>query len=100
MQTALETRADLRQYQILHDGHALHVLVVVARGASGAECSAAVADRLRESLSKLPVQPPPIEVRVVHSIPREGGHGAKLRLIRSVPLTSSTRLHHGVLSGR
>ena len=82
--SALETRADVRQYQILHDDHGLHVLVVLARGASGAECSAAMADHLRESLSKLLVQPLPIEVRVVDSIPREEGHAAKLRLIRSL----------------
>lgn len=78
----LGARSDVRQYQVLHDERGLHIQVVLARGASAEECTAGVAHSLRDSLSKLLVQPPPIEVRVVDSIPREGGQAAKLKLVK------------------
>lgn len=82
--TALAVRADVRQYQVVQDGAGLHVLVVPAAGASPAECKAGVAQRLGESLSKLHVASPRIDVRVVESIPREGGQAAKFKLVRSL----------------
>jgi phenylacetate-CoA ligase len=82
VRSPLGARSDVRQYQILHDEHGLHVLVVLAQGALAEECTAGVAHSLRESLSKVPVQPPAIEVRVVDSIPRDGGQAAKLKLVK------------------
>jgi phenylacetate-CoA ligase len=83
VRAALGARREVRQYQVLQDERGLHVQVVLARGASAEACTAAVAHSLRDSLSRLLVQPPPIEVQVVASIPREGGQAAKLKLVKS-----------------
>jgi phenylacetate-coenzyme A ligase PaaK-like adenylate-forming protein len=84
VRSALATRADIRQYQVIHDQHGLHVLVVLRNGASAEACRAAVARDLGESLAKLHVELPPIDVQVVDTIPREGGQAAKFKLVRSL----------------
>jgi phenylacetate-coenzyme A ligase PaaK-like adenylate-forming protein len=84
VRSALAARADIRQYQVIHDQQGLHVLVVLRNGASGEACRAAVARNLGESLTKLRVEPPSIDVQVVDSIPREGGQAAKFKLVRSL----------------
>lgn len=84
VRSPLAARADVRQYQVIHDQEGLHVLVVLASGASAEACRAAVARSLGESLAKLGVEPPSIDVRVVDSIPREGGQAAKFKLVRSL----------------
>ena len=84
VRSPLAARGDVRQYQVVHDEQGLHVLVVLAAGGSAEECRAGVAQSLGETLGKLRVQAPPIDVRVVATIPREGGQAAKFKLIRSL----------------
>jgi len=84
VRSPLAARADIQQYQVVHDQQGLRVLVVLASGASAEACRAAVAQSLGESLAKLGVELPPIDVRVVDSIPREGGQAAKFKLVTSL----------------
>jgi putative adenylate-forming enzyme len=84
VRSALAARSEIRQYQVIHDQQGLHVLVVLRNGASAEACRAAVARNLGESLAKLHVELPSIDVQVVDSIPREGGQAAKFKLVRSL----------------
>jgi phenylacetate-CoA ligase len=91
IRSPLAERADIRQYQVMHDEEGLHVLVVLAGGASAEGCQAGVVRGVGESLAKLGVRPPPIDVQVVDSIAREGGQAAKFKLIRSLVGHGPTR---------
>lgn len=85
----------VKQYQIVHDEQGIHVSVVLNVGASHEETVAAVRRRLGESLESAGVAPPPISVRVIPCIEREGGQAAKFKLIKSVARTGTSSLTGG-----
>jgi phenylacetate-coenzyme A ligase PaaK-like adenylate-forming protein len=73
---------DVRQYQVLHDRHGLHVRVILA-----GDASAATPERLRqalvEAIDAAGAVPPPVEVTQVDALEREPGPAAKFKLVRS-----------------
>jgi len=73
---------DVRQYQVLHDRHGLHVRVILA-----GDASTATPERLRQALAEAidaaGAVPPPVEVTQVDALEREPGPAAKFKLVRS-----------------
>jgi phenylacetate-coenzyme A ligase PaaK-like adenylate-forming protein len=74
---------DVRQYQVVHDPAGFHVAVVLREGAP-ADTPARVRAALARELRDAGAVPPPIEVTPVPELHRDPGHGAKLKLVRSV----------------
>jgi phenylacetate-CoA ligase len=74
---------EVRQYQMVHDPAGLHVAVVL-REEAPADTAARVRAALARELRDAGAVPPPIEVTPVPELRRDPGHGAKLKLIRSV----------------
>jgi phenylacetate-CoA ligase len=73
---------DVRQYQVLHDRHGLHVRVVLAPGAP-VDTSARLRRSLAASLQAAGALPPPVDVQPVAALQREPGPAAKLKLVAS-----------------
>jgi phenylacetate-CoA ligase len=73
---------DVRQYQIRHDHAGLHVRMVL-RPSAPPDTITRVQVALTNELQAASAAPPPIEVTPVPEIPRDQGHGAKLKLIES-----------------
>jgi phenylacetate-CoA ligase len=73
---------DVRQYQVLHDRHGLHVRVVLAPGAP-VDTSARLRRSLAASLQAAGALPPPVDVQPVAALQREPGRAAKLKLVAS-----------------
>jgi phenylacetate-coenzyme A ligase PaaK-like adenylate-forming protein len=73
---------DVRQYQIHHDQTALHVRVVL-RPSAARDILEGIRSALTQELQAAGAVPPPIEVTPVDDIPRDQGHGAKLKLIQT-----------------
>jgi AcrR family transcriptional regulator len=72
---------EVRQYQVVHDGAALQVRVVLRAAAAPGTPDRVRAALVRE-LEDAGALPPPVEVVPVPAIPRDDGHGAKLELVR------------------
>ncbi len=81
------TLPDIRQYQILHDRRGLQVRVVLHPGGP-ADTLTGIQDTLTRELRAAGALPPPIRVVPVAEIQREGGHGAKLKLVKRSPSPS------------
>ncbi len=75
--------SEVRQYQILHDDHGLHVRVVL-HPAAPTDTPARLRAALLAALADAGAAPPPIEVVPVETIEREPGHAAKLKLVKSM----------------
>ena len=73
---------EVRQYQIHHGQAGLHVRVVL-RPTAPPDTLARVRTALTRELQAAGATPPPIQVTPVPTIQREGGHGAKLKLIQT-----------------
>jgi phenylacetate-CoA ligase len=73
---------DVRQYQIHHDQTRLHVRVVL-RPSAPQDTLERIHAALTNELQAAGAVPPPIEVTPVPDLPRDPGHGAKLKLIRT-----------------
>jgi phenylacetate-CoA ligase len=73
---------EVRQYQVRHDQVGLHVRLVL-RPTAPADTPERVRAALARELAAAGAVPPPIQVIPVAEIPREGGHGAKLKLIQT-----------------
>jgi phenylacetate-CoA ligase len=73
---------EIREYQLVHDEHGLHVRIVMA-----ADARVATVDRLRRSLADAITAAgavvPPITIDQVEALQREPGIGAKFRLVTS-----------------
>jgi hypothetical protein len=74
---------EVRQYQVVHDPAGLQVAVVLREGVP-VDTPARVRAALVRELRDAGAVPPPIEVTPVPEIERDPGHGAKLKLVRSV----------------
>jgi phenylacetate-CoA ligase len=83
LRSPLAGRSDVRQYRIVHDAGGLEVEVVLAGGVAAEVAAPEIAALLRERLSALGVQPPPVHVRPVAALTRAAGPAAKLKLIES-----------------
>jgi phenylacetate-coenzyme A ligase PaaK-like adenylate-forming protein len=75
--------ADVRQYQVVHDGSRLAVRVVPRDDARPEETVARVRSALTAKLAELGVDVPHIDVEAVSTIARDAGHGGKVKLIVS-----------------
>jgi phenylacetate-CoA ligase len=82
LRTPFATMPQVRQYQIRHDLDGLHVRVVL-RPTAPPDTPARVRAALARELAATGAVSPPIRVTSVPEIPREGGHGAKLKLIQT-----------------
>lgn len=90
--------AEVRQYRVVHDLDGLHVLVVVREGVRGDEVVGRVRDALTSTLVSAGAIPPKLDVRVVDTLRRDQGHGAKYKLVESrVPVRPDA--NHDVLDG-
>jgi phenylacetate-coenzyme A ligase PaaK-like adenylate-forming protein len=76
------TLPEVVQYQIRHDHTGLHVSLVL-RPTAPPDTTARVRIALTRQLQAAGATPPAIEVTPVDEIRREGGHGAKLKLIQT-----------------
>jgi phenylacetate-CoA ligase len=76
------TLPEVRQYQIRHDHAGLHVRVVL-RPTVPPDTPARIRTALARELQAAGAIPPAIQVTPVDEIQREGGHGAKLKLIQA-----------------
>ena len=74
---------ELRQYQIIQRDDQVEVLVVLGPTAS-VDTTARVRHAITNALKEAGAAPVPIDVVPVDTIPREPGHAAKLKLVRSV----------------
>ena len=83
LQAPFSELLEVRQYQVVHDLAGLRVAVVL-RDRAPAETPARVRAALVRELRDAGAVPPPIEVTPVPEIERDPGHGAKLKLVRSV----------------
>lgn len=72
----------MRQYQVLHDQAGLLVRVVL-RASAPPDTPARVRAALTAELRAAGATPPAVRVVPVPEIRREGGHGAKLKLVQS-----------------
>jgi phenylacetate-CoA ligase len=72
----------VRQYQIHHDPSGLHVRVVL-RPSAPHDTLQRIQSALTNELQAAGAVAPPIEVTPVPELPRDQGHGAKLKLIQS-----------------
>jgi len=79
---AFASLPDVRQYQILHDQHGLHVRAVLVEGASAAT-PARLRQALVEAIEAVGAVAPAIEVVQVTALEREPGLAAKFMLIKS-----------------
>jgi hypothetical protein len=73
--------SDVRQYQIVQHRNGLEVRVVMRASAPG-DTAARVHSALTDTLDEAGAVPPPIEVVPGDTIEREGGHAAKLKLVK------------------
>jgi phenylacetate-CoA ligase len=89
LHTAIARVAGLKQYQIVHDVHGLHLRAALASGASPEATRSKLQRLLCETLESIGVIPPDISVEFVAAIEREG-QAAKLKLVRSL-LTGTDR---------
>jgi phenylacetate-CoA ligase len=78
---------EVRQYQIRHDQTGLHVRLVL-RPSAPRDTIARVHAALTNELHAAGALAPPIEVTPVADIPRDSGHGAKLKLIQTTHATA------------
>ena len=83
LQAPFSELLEVRQYQVVHDLAGLRVAVVL-RDRAPADTPARVRAALVRELRDAGAVPPPIEVTPVPEIARDPGHGAKLKLVRSV----------------
>jgi phenylacetate-coenzyme A ligase PaaK-like adenylate-forming protein len=83
LRTPFAALGEVRQYQIVSDGESLRVRVVLQPSAPR-ETPQRVHALVRESLEDAGALAPPVEVVVVDAIEREGGHAAKLKLVKKV----------------
>jgi len=83
LQAPFSELLEVRQYQVVHDLAGLRVAVVL-RDRAPADTPARVRAALVRELRDAGAVPPPIEVTPVPEIERDPGHGAKLKLVRSV----------------
>jgi phenylacetate-CoA ligase len=90
LHTALARVAGLKQYQVVHDAHGLHVRVVLTIGASAEATREKLQRLLSGGLESIGVVPPPISVEFVPAIDREG-QAAKLKLVRSLHAATDRR---------
>lgn len=74
----------VRQYKIVLDHQGLKVLMVIGHGAPIEETTRQVRAALGAALVDAGAIPPAIFVEAVASLPRDGGHAAKFKLIESV----------------
>ena len=79
---AFASLPDVRQYQILHDQHGLHVRAVLVEGASAAT-PARLRQALVDAIEAVGAVPPAVEVVQVAALEREPGPAAKFKLIKS-----------------
>jgi phenylacetate-coenzyme A ligase PaaK-like adenylate-forming protein len=77
------TLPEVVQYQIRHDHTGLHVSLIL-RPTAPPDTTARVRHALTRQLQAAGAIPPAIEVTPVDEIRREGGHGAKLKLIQAI----------------
>jgi putative adenylate-forming enzyme len=75
--------AEVRQYQVVHDEHGLHIRVSLRGGTSEEEAAARIRAGIGAKLAEVGAEPPPIGVEVVAEIPRDQRHSGKLKLIES-----------------
>ena len=83
LQAPFSELLEVRQYQVVYDLAGLRVAVVL-RDRAPADTPARVRAALVRELRDAGAVPPPIEVTPVPEIERDPGHGAKLKLVRSV----------------
>ena len=83
LQAPFSELLEVRQYQVVLDLAGLRVAVVL-RDRAPADTPARVRAALVRELRDAGAVPPPIEVTPVPEIERDPGHGAKLKLVRSV----------------
>ena len=73
----------VRQYKVVSDHDGLRVLLVIGDGAPIEQTTRHVRAALAAGLEDAGAMPPAIVVEAVATIPRDGGHGAKFKLIES-----------------
>jgi phenylacetate-coenzyme A ligase PaaK-like adenylate-forming protein len=73
--------ADVREYQVVHDGERLRVLVVLAAGAPR-DTAERVRHALARELEAAGAVPPPIDVEPVAALAREPGAAGKFKLVK------------------
>ena len=82
LRSPMAAQANVLQYQIVHEREGLDVLVVPRGGVDGdvvqREAHAALARALADLRAAVP-----LTVRTVAALPRDEGHGAKVKLVRS-----------------
>ena len=83
LQAPFSKLLEVRQYQVVHDPDGLRVAVVL-RDSAPADTPARIRAALVLELQGAGAVPPPIEVTPVPEIGRDPGHGAKLKLVRSL----------------
>ena len=71
----------VRQYKVIHESGRLRVLVVICTDARPEEVERRVCRALSGALREVGAEVPVIAVEAVEVIPREEGHGAKLKLV-------------------
>jgi len=72
---------DVRQYQIVYDGHSLTVRLVPRDAADAAEVATRIRSALATKLAEAGAEPPPIVVELVDSLERNAGPSGKFKLI-------------------
>jgi hypothetical protein len=72
----------VRQYQVVHDETGLHARVVLSGDTTDDICEQ-LRRRLADAIASVGAVVPPIEVQRVDAIERQGGIGAKYKLVES-----------------
>jgi phenylacetate-coenzyme A ligase PaaK-like adenylate-forming protein len=89
LRSPLTKLPDVVQYQIVHDGDGLHVLLVLRGGAAPDAVNAEVFRMLADALRAQEAAVVPVQVQAVEQIPREAGAG-KFKLVKSARRPAGT----------